>query len=131
MKEGYLSENFSRAEMECKCGCGTCNVSERLLTMLERLRHQLGRPIHINSGCRCPKHNAAVGGVPDSAHVATATEPCEAADLRIESGHEAFLMLDQIMLYALFTRVGVGKGLIHVDVDAAKPQSVIWIYPNK
>lgn len=128
---GDLSANFSRSEFECKCGCGTCNVSDTLLNRLERLRHQLGRPIHINSGCRCPEHNAAVGGVKDSAHVATDTEPCEAADLRVESGHEAFMMLDQIMLYALFTRIGIGKSLLHVDVDAAKPQSVVWIYTNK
>jgi hypothetical protein len=49
----------------------------------------------------------------------------------VESGHEAFLMVDQIMLYALFTRIGIGKGLIHVDVDIAKPQSVIWVYKDR
>lgn len=128
---GDLSEHFDSSEFRCKCGCGICNVSATLLTKLERLRHQLGRPIHINSGCRCPAYNAKVGGVPDSAHVTTETEACEAADLRVESGHEAFLMIDQIMLYALFTRVGVGKTLLHVDVDAAKPQNVIWIYSDK
>lgn len=35
-----------------------------------RVRHLLGdRPIHVNSGYRCPDLNAAVGGAPDSLHM--------------------------------------------------------------
>lgn len=37
--------------------------------MLERVRTLLGQPITISSGYRCPALNAAVGGVPDSAHL--------------------------------------------------------------
>lgn len=37
---------------------------------MEQVRSLLGdRPIHVNSGYRCPAVNAAVGGVPTSAHL--------------------------------------------------------------
>lgn len=39
----------------------------RLVAMLERLRAALGgRPVAISSGYRCPAHNWAVGGAPES-----------------------------------------------------------------
>ena len=35
----------------------------------DRIRERLGVPITVNSGYRCPEHNAEVGGVSDSQHV--------------------------------------------------------------
>jgi uncharacterized protein YcbK (DUF882 family) len=37
--------------------------------MLEEIRTHFDRPIHILSGYRCPAHNKAVGGAPDSQHM--------------------------------------------------------------
>ena len=43
---------------------------------IERVRAALGNlPIHINSGYRCPKLNAAIGGQPSSQH--TKGEACD------------------------------------------------------
>lgn len=66
----FLSEHFSVDEFACH-HCGKCIVIHpRLLELLEQLRKNIGGfPLHINSGYRCPTHNAAVGGVPDSQHV--------------------------------------------------------------
>ena len=36
--------------------------------MAQRIRDKAGAPIHINSGCRCEKHNTNVGGVKGSFH---------------------------------------------------------------
>lgn len=64
-----LSEHFHASEFVCPC-CGTGTVKPRLIELLEQLRTKLGNvPIHINSGYRCPKHNAQVGGVANSQHV--------------------------------------------------------------
>jgi zinc D-Ala-D-Ala carboxypeptidase len=41
----------------------------RVCAQLEVLREYIARPIFITSGFRCPELNAAVGGVPGSAHV--------------------------------------------------------------
>jgi uncharacterized protein YcbK (DUF882 family) len=123
---GDLSNHFDRSEFACPCGCGKDDVSPELVQRLERLRIEFAQPIVINSGVRCPAHNAKVGGVPDSAHVSG-----EAADLRVHSGAEIYKMLDIILFRRLFRRIGVGKSLIHVDVDSGKPQDTIWVYPDK
>lgn len=66
---GQLSEHFNASEFVCPC-CGTGTVKPRLIELLEQLRAELGNnPIHVNSGYRCPKHNAEVGGVANSQHV--------------------------------------------------------------
>ena len=66
-----LSKNFSEEEMSCRC-CGQLpanGISPVLLEGLEQLRERIGKPIYISCAYRCPKHNAEVGGVPDSQHV--------------------------------------------------------------
>ena len=44
--------------------------------LLEPLRDALGGPIYISSGWRCPRLNAAVGGVLDSQHVTGEAADC-------------------------------------------------------
>ncbi len=68
---GMLSEHFAENEFTCKCcGKGADKISPKLIELLEQLRWNIGGyPLYINSGYRCPKHNADVGGVPDSQHV--------------------------------------------------------------
>lgn len=44
-------------------------IDKRLVDVLDRIRERLGVPIIVNSGYRCPEHNAEVGGVSDSQHV--------------------------------------------------------------
>lgn len=63
-----LNKWFSSYEFTCKCGCGTYIHNEELIEMLNDVREYFGKPVRITSGTRCPAHNAAVGGVPDSQH---------------------------------------------------------------
>lgn len=44
-------------------------IDKRLVDLLDAIRERLGVPLYINSGYRCPEHNAEVGGVADSQHV--------------------------------------------------------------
>lgn len=64
-----MSEHFSKDEFKCKCGCGGLKVDLNLIVLLEKLRAEVGQPIHVSSGYRCPKHNAAVGGATNSYHM--------------------------------------------------------------
>ena len=71
-----LSEHFSDHEFWCRGqDQGTCNCNHSLrlnpllIEKLEELRTDIGGyPLFINSGYRCPQHNAAVGGTYNSQH---------------------------------------------------------------
>jgi uncharacterized protein YcbK (DUF882 family) len=71
-----LSKNFHLREFECKCGkCPTTLIDIHHVKDLQKLRDELGVPIRISSGCRCPSHNMNEGGVSDSQHLkGTATD---------------------------------------------------------
>jgi uncharacterized protein YcbK (DUF882 family) len=121
-----LSEHFDSSEFACHCGCGygtrPGDVSSELLDLLERMREDLGGPIHITSGCRCAVYNAQVGGVANSAHTRGT-----AADLRVQGGSERRKLLDlAVMHWAL--GIGVANSFLHVDVDSTLPRPMAWTY---
>ena len=64
-----LSPNFFRYEFSCRCGkCSQDTVDAELINVLQAVRDQFG-PVTITSGNRCPAHNKAVGGAPNSQHL--------------------------------------------------------------
>lgn len=127
---GDISEHYSSWEFVCpgdEClGQDRGRPSTRLLAVLEGLRALVGRPIHITSGYRCPRHNAAVGGVSPSEHTGDddITNAADIACLDSRERHE--------LLRALFTlkveRIGIGKNFIHVGVSQTLPAPSIWAY---
>ena len=64
-----LSQNFSRAEFACSCGCGFDTIDAQTLEILEAVRSHFGRPVIVTSAARCPDHNRAVGGASNSQHL--------------------------------------------------------------
>ena len=115
-----LSEHFSAEEFRCKgqyqhtCNChGRIKVKHRLIELLEQLRELCGnRPLYINSGYRCPTHNAAVGGAASSQHcLGTAADVSRPAGMTFEDFVSAVkqLSFDGIGLYP-------GDDFIHVDI---------------
>ena len=90
---------------------------------LDAIRDMIGRPLHINSGYRTPAHNKAVGGVADSAHTKGV-----AADIRVLDS-EMRAMVVRAAIKAGFTRIGIGKGIVHLDGDTTLPSPRLWLYP--
>lgn len=87
-----LTDHFSRAELQCRCpgncpsayqqdGLPLCNIDPRALEKHELFRVRLGVPYTPTSACRCPIHNARVGGAPFSQHRATLLKPWTAFDV--------------------------------------------------
>ncbi len=90
------------------------NIEALVNNVLDPLREAYGKPIYVNSGYRCAKHNAAVGGVPKSQH-----KVGEAADisvksekLKVKSELETLARIikeqgkfDQLILYPTFLHV--------------------------
>ncbi len=56
------TKNFKVSEFTCHCGCGYNVIDQRVINMAQVIREALGVPVHVNSGCRCEKHNTNVGG---------------------------------------------------------------------
>ena len=78
------TKNFKVSEFACHCGCGFDDIDQRVVNMAQAIRDELGVPVHINSGCRCEKHNARSGGVKGSKHTKGL-----AADLSCSKGNVA------------------------------------------
>jgi len=106
-----ISEHFDDAEFKCKCGkCEGLPISDALVDLLEDMRaHFGGKPIHINSGYRCPAHNASVGGAAHSQHLLGT-----AADVVVEG-------ISPAVVYAWADAVnengGVGRYITFTHVD--------------
>lgn len=76
--EGDISLYFLRAEFACKCGCGFDTADAELVFVLDEIRSHFNAPVIITSGCRCVKHNKAVGGAVNSYHLRG-----QAADIQV------------------------------------------------
>ena len=113
---GDISANFDKSEFRCKCGCNKYNITPALIAGLQELRDYLGMAIVINSGTRCPEHNAAVGGVPNSYHMRG-----YAADIRVEglTSKELARAADQIKVFR-YGGIGTYDTFVHVDVRGRK-----------
>jgi uncharacterized protein YcbK (DUF882 family) len=120
-----LSKDFTSEEFACRC-CGVTSVDPKLVAALQQMRDMVGVPIHINSGYRCPKHNAQVGGTKGSMHLFG-----KAADIVIQ-GYNVRGMLDAAYKIQDFLDGGIGiypqEGFIHVDV---RGHSARWARVNR
>lgn len=73
LPDGYVSPHFKQAEFACN-HCGQLHPTDptppqQVLDWLENIRAHFGGPVNVNSGYRCPTHNANVGGATSSFHM--------------------------------------------------------------
>jgi len=110
----YITPNFKRSEFACQCNCGFDDIDKRVPYILQQVRDHFGVPIRITSGCRCEKHNAAIGGSPRSQHMLG-----KAADFvvrGVDPGEVARYIDEQwpntlgLGRYGTFTHVDVRRG---------------------
>ena len=112
---------FKTDEFRCPC-CDKVKVSGWLIHLLNKVRTGLGKPMIVNSGYRCEKHNKKVGGKENSAH-----RRGTAADIKCNSSTDRFKLIE-LAYEAGFKRLGLEGGFIHLDVDEELPRNVFWIY---
>ena len=112
---------IERTEMKCPC-CGAEWTQDNFLEKLNEAQRIAKVRFEINSGCRCPGHNEAVGGSKNSSHMLGL-----AADIKAANSRTRFRIVYGLVM-AGFTRfsVKVERGFIHVDLDEQKAQEVIW-----
>ena len=127
IRPGLTSEHFSEAELCChgtNCCANRNGVKQALLDGLEALRAIVGVPITVDDAYRCPIHNAAVGGVPNSEH-----EQGIAADIKI-AGMTPAEMYRAALQVPAFSDGGIGvseseSGYVHID---CRPHVARWCY---
>mgnify|MGYP002622905691 FL=1 len=119
---------FKEKEFACRC-CGElpplarANVRALVDEVLDPVREKLGKAIVVNSGYRCPRHNAAVGGVRNSQHLRG-----EAADIRIcgitDLRNQGIMdlrnqgiaeLVEAIREHGVFDQLIVYPGFVHVS----------------
>lgn len=73
-----VGKYFKVKEFACKDGSQVVFIDSYLVSILDILRNQVGKPVHITSGYRTPTRNKAVGGAKYSYHTRGM-----AADIRV------------------------------------------------
>ena len=97
---------FRKEEFLCRCGkCEMpaeveANIVALVENVLDPAREKFGKPIIVNSGYRCPKHNTAVGGVANSQHLrGEAADITSADNERLAKIIEENARFDQLICY--------------------------------
>lgn len=112
--------------MACR-HCGREGMDAAFMARLEALRAELGRPLPVTSGYRCPEHDRAIGG-------AGVHPQGHAADLAV-AGADA-VRLVRAALELGFTGIGLHqKGplaarFVHLDdlSGGPHPRPRLWTY---
>ena len=119
---------FKEQELSCKC-CGQLppfareNIEALVENVLDPLRERYGKPIVVNSGYRCPKHNKEVGGAPRSQHMAG-----EATDIRPSEPIDLNRLRQLIIESRKFDQLIVYKNFLHVSWKRSRNnrRTVLW-----
>ena len=111
-------EFFNFSEFACRC-CGRIppgvrgNIEALVDNVLDPARRVFGGPVSVNSGYRCPKHNAEVGGVSGSQHLKG-----EAADICCSDNERLARIIERNGRYDQLIRYMDGNGrvrFVHVS----------------
>ena len=97
-------------------------MGKEMLSKLDMIREEYGKPIYVNSGYRTEAHNEKVGGKPASSQLKGL-----AVDIACNNSVDRFNLI-QLFLKHGINRIGVAKNFIHIDIDNDKVSNVIWTY---
>ena len=115
-------KHFTKQEFACRCGNCENLIQNALIDKLDKAREISGVSYKINSGYRCPEHNAKVGGSPSSLHKAG-----RAADIHVADNHSRYMILKGLFEAGL-DRVLIYKTFIHADIAGEGKQGEISLW---
>ena len=116
MAGALYSQHFGEVELRCPC-CGRLEMQADFMQKLEWLRVKYGKSFVPNSAFRCPKHNAEVGGEPDSQHLLG-----RACDIPCTNSSDRYRLV--FCALELHLNVIVYETFVHVD-NRANPVLLI------
>lgn len=112
--------NFTAGELKCQ-GSGTMRFHPDFLEELARLRFRWDKPMTINSCCRSPAHNEAIGGHPRSLHLTQNEARGGVGTLAVDISIRGMDGTDRGKLHHLARELGwsvglnVDKQFLHID----------------
>ena len=116
--------NFTFEELSCNCGCQQNECKDELVSLLQKLRDEVGFPIRLSSSYRCKKWNDEVGGHPNSAHM-------EGLAVDVLCRGQKALTIIETAIRLGFTGVGIsqkrGQRFVHLDVKPTESKR-LWSY---
>ena len=119
-KSPFIYFTYSEFDQPGLPGSGAKYMNTDFIKKLDKVREIVGFPLVITSGYRGPEYNEKVGGVSNSSHIKGLAADISAItdDMRYE--------IAQAAISVGITRIGWGQSFIHLDVDDAKSQNVVW-----
>ena len=119
---------FKLEEFESPDEPGTgCMMCPDFLELLDEARDYAGISFVITSGFRTVSYNRELIEQGFSASRNSTHLIGLAADIRVRNSSERWIILDALLEVGI-TRIGIGNGFIHADVDSLKESHVIWTY---
>lgn len=123
-----IAQNFVTTEFDCqgKGCCSTTPIDYNLVQILQNIRNHFGKPVNLNCGYRCPKHNSEIKGASKTSQHMSG----KAADIVISGIHpmELARYIETIPGYkgmiGCYTWDDSGKGFVHVDTRGTNYRGV-------
>ena len=110
-----LSANFKVEEFACSDGSDPIFIAPKLVTILQKIRNHVGKPVIINSAYRTVSKNKAVGGVTRSQHLYGT-----AADIHIVGVTPKEIAKYAETLLPTSGGIGIYSNFTHIDVREVK-----------
>jgi zinc D-Ala-D-Ala carboxypeptidase len=120
MIDWSLYPHFSESELRCH-ETNDCFMEPSFLARLERLRREIGEPLHITSGYRSPLHSVEKAKPKPGVHTLG-----RAVDIQAD-GKKQYRIL-RLAPSLGFTGLGIGKTFIHLDDWDAGPRPNVCTY---
>lgn len=127
-------KHFQHVELACNCGCDQAALAPGFGDSLEALRNAFGKPMPVNSCCRCRRHNNSIGGHVRSLHLMDnpyhETGGTCAIDIAMVDAADRARLIEVALRNGW--SVGVASNFIHLDrrtryIGLAK---VVFHYPR-
>ncbi len=122
-----MTNYFGVSEYICKCGCGLDKLHPSALLRFNDVRFYYGKPLIVNSGCRCTEHALSLGISISSAHSPQKDGYTYALDFKCDNSTDR-LNLIKAGIKAGCTRIGVSSGFMHMDFSPYHSLNVMWTY---
>lgn len=121
-----LTKNFSYAELACPC-CSSLYMEELFLDSLQEIRDQMDRPMVINSGYRCRRHNLKIGGRLSSRHLIGAAVDISTRGWDPSDLHYLVFLLTSYHSEKHDYNTGIGIYKNHIHFDLRVDDEILWV----